>query len=143
MNNFRFHYPQTTHEQRAGAIFCCETAKNVSARFYGKLFKKVIISLRLFYKVKYLKYATISPIKILIHLCLYFGTSLATNVVAALRRRGFHKRSCGVQTSKFPQHFLRSYCPAFAKPLVRCSCVSIYPLFFINHDFPISIISQK
>jgi len=133
MNNFRFHYPQTTHEQRAGAIFCCETAKNVIARFHGKLFKKVIISQRLFYKVKYLKYATILPLKILIHLCLYFGTSLAPNVPAAWRSGGFHYCSCGIQSFKFALPFLRGYCRHYAKPPVICWRSSLIVIVFTYH----------
>ena len=43
---------------------------------------------------------------------------LAYNVVAASRRRGFHKGSGGRYTSKFAQNCLREYTPACVKPLV-------------------------
>jgi len=46
---------------------------------------------------------------------------IAYNVVAASRRRGFHKGSRGRQTSKFPQNYLRAYTPACVKPLVMGS----------------------
>ena len=45
---------------------------------------------------------------------------LACNVVAASRRRGFHKGSGGRQTSKSAQNCLRAYTPACVKPLVNC-----------------------
>jgi len=39
-------------------------------------------------------------------------------VVAASRRRGFHKGSGGRQTFKSAQNCLREYTPACVKPLV-------------------------
>jgi|GEM_PF-6795396 len=53
---------------------------------------------------------------------------LACNVVAASRRRGFHKGSGGRQTSKFPQNCLRAYTPACVKPLVSGSAFIVFPL---------------
>jgi hypothetical protein len=54
---------------------------------------------------------------------IYFDVKegIAYNVVAASRRRGLHKVSCGRCTSKFPQNCLRAYTPACVKPLVVCS----------------------
>ena len=45
--------------------------------------------------------------------------SLAPNGEAAWRSGGVHYRLCGVLTFNFALHFLRSYTPACAKPLVE------------------------
>ena len=62
----------------------------------------------------------------------YLSAQMAGNVVAASRRRGFHKGSGGRQTSKSPQNCLRAYTPACVKPLVRRSaCHRCVYLFLI------------